>query len=202
VNGSHQFVKRVGRRRVLVTLAGKYRPNVEPEQVVHDRRASNDNIPLNASIAHVTVDDPFSSAGESGKITAVRSLRDDRLAWLQSHRRINRAQFKAGRCWERDYIQSAIGHVRTNFPRGPRVGGGRSPDALTETMLTASRRLEKANAALKDRAALVYDVIARGMPLKDIAAARGDRSADAVSDLSYEFRAALDVLAAHYGSSQ
>jgi hypothetical protein len=190
-------------KRRQTTLAGKYRP--ESEQVIHDRRAANDNIPLNARIAPVQVDDPYALLGEPNKIIAIRSLRDDPLGWLHSHRRINDAQLAAGRCWERDYEQSAIGGTRTNFPRHERVDGGRVPDVFTGTVLAASRRVKRANKAIAeelgdDHVALVHDVLALGMSFKQVAAACGDTSEDALAAVSREFRAALDVLAAHYGS--
>ena len=140
MNSNHQRTKRVGRRQVAATLAS---PDSEPEQVVHDRRAANDNLPLNARIAPIEIDDPYAPAGEPGKILAVRSLRDDPLGWLHSHRRINEAQFGAGRCWQRDYEESQIGHVRTNLPRGPRVDGGRVQEPLTVAMLAYLLRVRR-----------------------------------------------------------
>ena len=50
---------------------------------VHDRRASN--LPANAMVRVVTVDDPYEA---SAKIAAVASLRDDPLGRLRARRQI------------------------------------------------------------------------------------------------------------------
>ena len=87
---SHTRVRRIGRRpRVHITLAGKRHPELESEEVVHDRRPSNDNVPLNTRVVPIDVPDPYSLPGESEEITVICSLRNDPLRWLHFHGHID-----------------------------------------------------------------------------------------------------------------
>jgi len=61
---------------------------------LHDRRSRD--LPLNAEVAAVEVDDPLAlEPGE--KIVALRSIRNDPLGRLHSHRQIDEAQYQGGR---------------------------------------------------------------------------------------------------------
>jgi hypothetical protein len=64
----------------------------------HDRRSQD--LPYNAEVAAIEVDDPL--ALEPGdKIVALRSIRNDPLGRLHSHRQIDQAQFRGGRALAR-----------------------------------------------------------------------------------------------------
>ena len=58
---------------------------------VHDRRSQD--LPLNAEVAAVEVDDPLAlEPGE--RIVALRSIRNDPLGRMHSHRHIDEAQYQ------------------------------------------------------------------------------------------------------------
>jgi hypothetical protein len=61
---------------------------------VHDRRSHD--LPRNAEVAAIEVDDPLAlEPGE--KIVTLRSIRNDPLARLHTHRLIDEAQYQGGR---------------------------------------------------------------------------------------------------------
>jgi hypothetical protein len=191
--------RRAGRGQVAVTLEGKRRPELEGE-VVHDRRPDNANLPIRGQIAFVEVDDPYRRRGTFEKSLVARSLRGDPLAWMHSHRRIDDAQFLAGRKWQALYDASVLGALRTNHPRNQYVDGGRAPDMLSIGRLDANRGLREIEGVLgKDRLGLVEDVLARGLFPTQIAAARGKDGERAVAAVAREFRESLDILAVHFG---
>ena len=79
----------------------------------HDRRSRD--LPRNAEVATIEVDNPLAlEPGE--KIVALRSIRNDPLGRLHSHRQIDEAQYQGGRAFQDDWEQAE---------RGPRaVEGG------------------------------------------------------------------------------
>jgi len=67
---------------------------------IHDRRSRD--LPRNAEVAAVEVDDPLAlEPGE--KIVTLRSLRNDPLGKLHSHRHIDEAQYRGGRAFQDDW---------------------------------------------------------------------------------------------------
>src|SRR5262249_50059731 len=123
--------------------------------------------------------------GESDEITVMCSLRTDPLRWLQFRGRIDDAQFHAGRRWQRDWEQSAIGNLETNFPRRQRIDGGKAPEVLSGTALAASRRLRDAKNMLGcDQVRLIDDVFAGRVV--------------AIGAAERKLRGILDLLAIHY----
>ena len=63
---------------------------------VHDRRSRD--LPRNAEVAAVEVDDPLAlEPGE--KIVTLRSIRNDPLGRLHSHRQLDEAQYQGGRAF-------------------------------------------------------------------------------------------------------
>jgi hypothetical protein len=86
---------------------------------IHDRRSRD--LPRNAEVAAVEVDDPLAlEPGE--KIVTLRSIRNDPLARLHSHRQIDEAQYRAG------------AHSRTRRP-----SAGRRPSTPPANMSMACR---------------------------------------------------------------
>src|SRR2546422_3508463 len=76
----------------------------------HDRRSRD--LLRNAEVATVEVDNPLAlEPGE--KIVALRSIRNDPLGRLHSHRQIDEAQYQAGRAFQNDWEKAE---------RGPRAG--------------------------------------------------------------------------------
>jgi hypothetical protein len=68
--------------------------------MAYDRRSRD--LLRNAEVATVEVENPLGlEPGE--KIIALRSIRNDPLARLYSHRQIDEAQFQAGRAFQNDW---------------------------------------------------------------------------------------------------
>ena len=73
----------------------------------HDRRSPD--LLRNAEVATVEVDNPLAlEPGE--KIVALRSIRNDPLARLHSHRQIDEAQYQAGRAFQSDWEKAEQAH--------------------------------------------------------------------------------------------
>src|SRR6201989_78673 len=73
---------------------------------VHDRRSRD--LPRNAEVAAVEVDDPLAlEPGE--KIVTLRSIRNDPLGRLHSHRQIDEAQYQGGRAFQDDWERAERG---------------------------------------------------------------------------------------------
>ena len=67
---------------------------------VHDRRSHD--LLRNAEVAAIEVDDPMAlEPGE--KIVTLRSIRNDPLARLHTHRQIDEAQYQGGRAFQDDW---------------------------------------------------------------------------------------------------
>src|SRR6202051_3627747 len=87
---------------------------------VHDRRSQD--LPRNAEVAAVEVDDPLAlEPGE--KIVTLRSIRNDPLGRLHSHRQIDEAQYQGGRAFQDDWEQAERG-PRAVDPTREYVDGG------------------------------------------------------------------------------
>src|SRR5438105_13000320 len=96
---------------------------------VHDRRSRD--LPLNAEVAAIEVDDPLAlEPGE--KIVTLRSIRNDPLGRLHSHRQIDEAQYQGGRAFQNDWEKAERGPQAVD-PTSEYVDGvqkrGRSPKA-------------------------------------------------------------------------
>src|ERR1035438_8618520 len=95
----------------------------------HDRGSRA--LPRNAEVAAVEVDDPLAlEPGE--KIVTLRSIRNDPLARLHSHRQIDEAQYQGGRAFQDDWEKAERGPQAVD-PSREYVDGGsdgsRSPSA-------------------------------------------------------------------------
>jgi hypothetical protein len=95
---------------------------------VHDRKAQD--LPLNAEVADVEVDDPLAlEPGE--KIVTLRSIRNDPLARLHSHHQIDEAQFRGGRAFQDDWEKAERG-PRAVDPTREYVDASPSREPITE----------------------------------------------------------------------
>jgi hypothetical protein len=181
-------------RRPPITLA-----NVEPSQMTEpvDRQATE--IPLNAKVAPIEVDDPYAPAGQRAKIVALRSIRTDPLGDMHARRQIDEAQFTAGRYWQWMYERSCVGPVCAVDTSKEPVDGGSFPEPLTDGQMLALRRIRSAAATLGQRdARLVEDVLGHGMFIADAARARGFHSESAIAGWRFIFQRSLDVLAVEF----
>ena len=73
---------------------------------VHDRRSQD--LPRNAEVAAIEVDDPLAlEPGE--RIVTLRSIRNDPLGRLHSHRQVDEAQYLGGRAFQDDWEKAERG---------------------------------------------------------------------------------------------
>src|SRR4029077_3957042 len=111
---------------------------------VHDRRSRD--LPRNAEVAEVEIDDPLAlEPGE--KIVALRSIRNDPLGRLHSHRQIDEAQYQGGRAFQNDWERAERG-PRAVDPTREYVDGGQTREPITEGQRKAVLRLNRAEREL------------------------------------------------------
>jgi hypothetical protein len=163
---------------------------------IHDPRSRD--LPLNAEVASVEVDDPFAlEPGE--KIVALRSIRNDPLGRLHSHRQLDEAQYQAGRAFQNDWERAERGPQAVD-PSRPYVDGTPIREAVTEGQRKAVLRLNRAERELgADGSALVHDVLVKGMTMEQVGHRRGLKSQRWNDYFSRRFRECLDRLALIYG---
>ena len=163
---------------------------------VHDRRSHD--LPRNAEVAAVEVDDPMAlEPGE--KIVTLRSIRNDPLARLHTHRHIDEAQYQGGRAFQDDWEKAERGPQAVD-PTREYVDGVRAREPITERQRKAVLRLNRAERELgADGAALVHEVLVLGMTMEQIMQRRGLRGQRWMDYFSRRFRECLDRLALIYG---
>jgi hypothetical protein len=163
---------------------------------VHDRRSHD--LPLNAEVAPVEVDDPL--ALEPGdKMVALRSIRNDPLGRLHSHKQIDDTQYRAGRAFQGDWERAERGPQAID-PTREYVDGVQTREPLTEAQRGAVLRLNRIERELgADGSALVHDVLVKGMTMAQVGQRRGLKSARWNDYFSRRFRECLDRLALAYG---
>jgi len=162
----------------------------------HDRRSRD--LPRNADVATIEIDDPL--ALEPGdRIVALRSIRNDPLARLHSHRQIDEAQYRGGRAFQDDWEKAERG-PRALDPSREYVDGGQFREPVTERQRKAVLRLNRAERELgADGAALVHEILILGMTMEQVGLRRGLRSQRWIDYFSRRFRECLDRLALMYG---
>jgi len=168
----------------------------KPHHPLHDRRAQD--VPFNAEVASVEVDDPL--ALEPGdKIVALRSIRNDPLARLHTHRQIDDAQFRGGRAFQNDWEKAERG-PRAVDPTREYVDGGQPREPITEGQRRAVLRLNRIEHELgADGAALVHDVLILGMTMDQVGQRRGLLTQRWRDYLARRLQECLDRLALVYG---
>src|SRR3954452_19210308 len=162
----------------------------------HDRRSKD--LPRNAEVAPIEVDDPLArEAGE--KIFTMRSLRNDPLGRLHSHRQIDEAQYQGGRAFQQDWQRAERGPCAVD-PTRDYVDGGQMREPITEGQRKAVLRLNRAMRELgADGSALVHDVLVHGMTMEQVGQRRGLCSKRWNDYFSRRFQECLDRLALVYG---
>ena len=163
---------------------------------VHDRRSRD--LPRNAEVAEVEIDDPLAlEPGE--KIVALRSIRNDPLGRLHSRRQLDDAQYQAGRAFQNDWERAERGPQAVD-PTRDYVDGVRTREPVTESQRMAVLRLNRAERELgADGAALVHDVLIKGMTMDQVGQRRALSSQRWYDYFSRRFRECLDRLALVYG---
>jgi hypothetical protein len=162
----------------------------------HDRRSRD--LPRNAEVAAVEVNNPFGlEPGE--KIVALRSIRNDPLARLHSHRQIDDVQYRAGRAFQDDWERAERGPQAID-PGRDYVDGAQAREPITEGQRKAVLRLNRAERDLgADGSALVHDVLVRGMTMEQVVQRRCLPTQRWKDYFSRRFRECLDRLALLYG---
>src|SRR5882757_7677396 len=163
---------------------------------MHDRRSQD--LPHNADVAAVEVDDPF--ALEPGdKIVVLRSIRNDPLGRLHSHRQIDEPQYRGGRAFQSDW---------ENAERGPRavdttreyVDGGERREPITDSQRKAVLRLNRIERELgADGSSLVHEVLILGMTMGQVGQRRGLLTKRWSDYFARRLKECLDRLALIYG---
>jgi hypothetical protein len=157
----------------------------------HDRKARD--LPLNAEVATVEIDDPLAlEPGE--KIIALRSIRNDPLARLHSHHQIDEAQYRGGRAFQDDWEKAERG-PRAVDPTREYVDGGRAREPITERQRRAVLRLNRIEHELgADGIMLVHEVLLLGLTMEQIGLRRGLRGQRWKDYFSRRFQECLDRL--------
>lgn len=177
-------------------MAGPKRTRSYRLAKIHDRRSRD--LPLNAEVAEIEVDDPL--ALEPGdKIVALRSVRNDPLGRLHSHRQIDEAQYRGGRAFQNDWESAERGPQAVD-PTREQVDGVPKREAVTEAQRQAVLRLNRIERELgTDGAALVHDVLILGLTMEQIGQRRAVCSQRWNDYFARRFRECLDRLALIYG---
>ena len=163
---------------------------------LHDRRSRD--LPLNAELAEVEVDNPLALDLDE-KIVAVRSIRNDPLGRLHAHHQIDEAQYRGGRAYQSDWEKAERGPQAVD-PTREYVDGTRSREPVTESQRQAVLRLNRVERELgTDGAALVHDVLVRGLTMDQIGQRRAVRTQRWNDYFARRFRESLDRLALVYG---
>jgi hypothetical protein len=162
----------------------------------YDRRAQD--LPLNAEVAPVEVDDPLGlEPGE--KIIALRSTRGDPLAKLHAHHQIDEAQFRGGRAFQSDWEKAERG-PRAIDPTRERVDGGQAREPITEGQRRAVVRLNRIEHELgADGTTLIHEVLILGMTMQQVGERRGLSTQRWKDYFARRFQECLDRLALFYG---
>src|ERR1700686_2895379 len=163
---------------------------------IHDRRSRD--LLRNAEVAAIEVDDPL-GLDPGDKIVTLRSIRNDPLARLHTHRQIDEAQYQGGRAFQNDWEKAERGPQAVD-PTREYVDGGQRRGPITEGQRKGGLRL---NPAAGDTGAggtaLVHEVLVLGMPMEQIGQRRGVRGQRWIDYFARRFRECLDRLALIYG---
>ena len=167
-----------------------------PLAKIHDRRSRD--LPRNAEVAAVEVDDPLAlEPGE--KIVTLRSIRNDPLGRLHSHRQIDEAQYQGGRAFQDDWEKAERG-PRALDPTRDFVDAAPSREPITERQRMAVLRLNRIERELgSDGIMLVHEVLVQGLTMEQIGQRRGLRGQRWMDYFAKRFRECLDRLALIYG---
>jgi hypothetical protein len=162
----------------------------------HARRGGD--LPRHAEVVAVEVDDPFAlEPGE--KIVALRSVRNDPLGRLHAHHQIDDAQYHGGRAFQSDWERAERGPQAID-PAREHVDGAQGRDPITEGQRQAVLRLNRAERELgADGAAIVHDVLVKGLTMEQVGQKRGLESQRWNDYFARRLRECLDRLALVYG---
>jgi hypothetical protein len=167
--------------------------------VLARRHARDDFAPCDLGVDDgLAPDDPLGlEAGD--KIVTLRSIRNDPLARLHTHRQIDEAQYQGGRAFQDDWEKAERGPQAVD-PSREYVDGGQFREPITEGQRKAVLRLNRAERELgADGSVLVHEVLILGMTMDQISQRRGLRGQRWLDYFARRFRECLDRLALIYG---
>jgi hypothetical protein len=163
---------------------------------VHDRRSRD--LLRNAQVAAVEVDDPM-GLEPGDKIVTLRSIRNDPLGRLHSHRQIDEAQYQGGRAFQDDWEKAERGPQAVD-PGKDYVDGGLMREPITERQRKAVLRLNRVERELgADGSALAHEFLISGMSVQQIGQRRGLSSQRWIDYFARRLQECLDRLALIYG---
>jgi hypothetical protein len=168
---------------------------------IHYRIATD--LPINAEVAPIDVQNPLAAFGDTDTIRVMRNLRDDPLAGFHSRKQIDQASYLSGREWQRCYEVLMVGGLKAmDFTKEPVDGGGRS-DTSTEAQNRARRKLDAASDALgRTNDLLVRRILGDGRSIAEVAGMFGGvekPSDELIEHWSLVFRTCLNTLAVTFG---
>lgn len=151
-----------------------------------------------SDVAPITVDDPLEKGGQ---IVVMRSLRDDPLGALHAAGQVDNVQYLSGRHWQKAYELAEIGGAKGFDYTRERVDGGKIPEpTISDQQAMAFRDLSRARKALGDYgAAIVHDVLACHMTIKQCAHRRMMTREIELNFIGRRFRECLDTMAVVFG---
>lgn len=143
----------------------------------------------NSEIVRAEVLDP--QGGKSGdKISLARSLRDDPLGWMHSHKTLTDTQYLAGRTIQQLFYARGLGGVSAVDTTRPYIDGGVSGGNI-DRRIAASQKLEKIYAAVgSDGSAWLQAILYQSLNIKEACAQRGEY-------LDKHHRAASKIIKSH-----
>jgi hypothetical protein len=163
---------------------------------IHDRRAHD--LLRNAEVAAIEVDDPL-GLEPGDKIVTLRSIRNDPLGRMHSHRQLDEAQYQGGRAFQDDWEKAERGPQAVD-PSREYVDGGQMREPITERQRKAVLRLNRVERELgADGSALVHEILILGMTAKQIGERRGLCAQRWIDYFARRFCECLDRLALIYG---
>jgi hypothetical protein len=169
-------------------------------QKVHDRRSTDHPTSHGSRIVERVVEDPYNGRD---KIAVVISTRDNPLADMWARGQIDRAQFEAGKKWQRAFEIAEIGVCRNGF-KSKVDNGGSSAGDVEDEVATARKRLMKSREYLGSVGyQLLSVVLGEGRRLIDVVAEQGGNCSPDSADQKYvgrRFRECLEQLVASTSS--
>lgn len=177
----------------------KGRGKVVSVHTVCDIRDRYGDMPKGSHVAPMEVDDPNSPPGQIDKIVVMRTIRDDPLGEMHAAKRIDDAEFLAGRKWQADYERVCLGSLRgVNLANDPVQGGG-APDAFSLVRAQAAQRLKEAASELgREGNIVIHDILADGLSILGVCRKRGNASGYQQSVVSTLFHKSLGILVVFY----
>jgi hypothetical protein len=178
------------------------------QTAIADRRARD--VSSNAHLRIVEIEDPGEVIGGEriqvdGKISVVRSLRDDPLGHLRDRGRVDDAQLLAGRAYQTLYEIAEISSIKAmDTTKEPVDGGNMVPSPFSDAKLGAVKDLIALDKQLgRIGARLCRDILIERKFLRQIAESFGVPTSErSIGYVGKRFTECLETLAVELGYAQ